>query len=127
MAKKQTKPRCDRTNIVIWEKYYLKTKYQEKALIPAEAIDKNWLGIWCYNDADIKLKDSAMFVTTDGHRVKIKLIACCNNSKGDESEWLSKIAQELYDVKFEVIQSHWFARLGRLGGYWCLIEMEKTI
>ena len=127
MAKitKNSTPASERVNIAIYEKYYLKTKFQKRALVPHEAIDANWMGIWCYNQADQRLKDSAVFVTTDGHRVRIKLIACCNNSKGDEYEWLQDIAEKTYGLKFETIQSNWFARLGNLSGYWHLIEMEE--
>lgn len=129
MAKKTKNniPLSERVNIAIYEKYYLKTKFQKKALIPSEVIDRNWLGIWCFTEADRRLKDSAVFVTTDGHRVRIKLIGCCNNSKGDESEWLQDMAEKTYGLKFETIQSNWFARLGNLSGYWHLIEMEEAV
>lgn len=129
MAKKtkNSTPASERVNIAIYEKYYLKTKFQKRALVPHEAIDANWMGIWCYNQADQRLKDSAVFVTTDGHRVRIKLIGGCNNSKGDEHEWLQDIAEKTYGLKFETIQSNWFARLGNLSGYWHLIEMEEVI
>lgn len=128
MAKKTKNsiPVSERVNIAIYEKYYLKTKFQKRALVPDEVIDRNWMGIWCYNQADHKLKNSAEFVTTDGHRVRIKLIGCCNNSKGDEHEWLQDIAEKTYGLKFEVVQSNWFARLGNLSGYWHLIEMEEV-
>lgn len=128
MAKKtkNSTPASERVNIAIYEKYYLKTKFQKRALVPHEVIDANWMGIWCYNQADQKLKDSAVFVTTDGHRVRIKLIGCCNNSKGDEFEWLQEMAEKTYGLKFETIQSNWFARLGNLSGYWHLIEMEEV-
>lgn len=129
MAKKtkNSTPASERVNIAIYEKYYLKTKFQKRALVPHEAIDANWMGIWCYNQADQRLKDSAVFVTTDGHKVRIKLIGCCNNSKGDEHEWLQDVAEKTYGLKFETIQSNWFARLGNLSGYWHLIEMEEAI
>ena len=128
MAKKTKNniPLSERVNIAIYEKYYLKTKFQKRALIPSEAIDRNWLGIWCFTEADQRLKDSAVFVTTDGYKVRIKLIGCCNNSKGDEYEWLQNICGNIYGVKFEVVQSNWYARLGNLSGYWHLIEMEET-
>ena len=128
MAKK-TKvsiPASERINIAIYEQYALRTKYQPKALVPTEVIDRNWLGIWCFSEADRRLKDSAVFVTADGHRVRIKLIGCCNNSKGDESEWLQNVCEATYGLKFEVVQSHWYARLGNLSGYWHLIEMEEA-
>lgn len=115
-----------RVNIAIYEEYYLKTKFQKRALIPSEAIDRNWLGIWCFTEADKRLKDSAVFVTTDGHRVRIKLIGCCNNSNGDEYKWLQNVCDDVYGLKFEAIQSNWFARLGNLSGYWHLIEMEEA-
>lgn len=129
MAKKTKNsiPASERVNIAIFEKYYLKTKFHKKALVPEEVIDRNWLGIWCFSEADRRLKDSAVFVTTDGHRVRIKLIGCCNNSKGDGSEWLQVMAEKTYGLKFEIIQSNWFARLGNLSGYWHLIEMEEII
>ena len=128
MAKKtkNSTPASERVNIAIYEKYYLKTKFQKRALVPHEAIDANWMGIWCYNQADQRLKDSAVFVTTDGYKVRIKLIGCCNNSKGDEHEWLQDVAEKTYGLKFETIQSNWFARLGNLSGYWHLIEMEEV-
>lgn len=128
MAKKtkNSTPASERVNLAIYEKYYLKTKFQKRALVPYEAIDANWMGICCYNQADQRLKDSAVFVTTDGHRVRIKLIGCCNNSKGDEYEWLQDVAEKTYGLKFETIQSNWFARLGNLSGYWHLIEMEEV-
>lgn len=128
MAKKtkNNTPLSERVNIAIYEKYYLKTKFQKRALVPSEVIDRNWLGIWCFSEADRRLKDSAVFVTTDGHRVRIKLIGCCNNSKGDQYEWLQDIAEKTYGLKFETIQSNWFARLGNLSGYWHLIEMEEV-
>lgn len=128
MAKKtkNNTPASERVNIVIFEKYYLKTKFQKKALVPTEVIDKNWLGIWCFTEADQRLKDSAVFVTTDGHKVRIKLIGCCNNSKGDQYEWLQHVCDKTYGLKFEVVQSHWYARLGNLSGYWHLIEMEEA-
>lgn len=116
----------ERVNIVIYEEYSLMTKYQERALVPTEVIDRNWLGIWCFSEADQRLKDSAIFVTTDGYKVRIKLIGCCNNSKGDEFEWLSNACEKTYGLKFEVVQSHWYARLGNISGYWHLIEMEKA-
>lgn len=128
MAKK-TKSKLsisERVNIVIYEEYSLMTKYQERALVPTEVIDRNWLGIWCFSEADQRLKDSAIFVTTDGYKVRIKLIGCCNNSKGDEFEWLSNACEKTYGLKFEVVQSHWYARLGNISGYWHLIEMEKA-
>ena len=129
MAKKtkNSTPVSERVNIVIFEEYTLRTKFQKKALVPSEVIDRNWLGIWCYNEADQRLKDSAIFVTTDKHKVRIKLIGCCNNSKGDEYEWLQNVAEKTYGLKFEIIQSNWFARLGNLSGYWHLIEMEEAI
>lgn len=129
MAKKTKNniPLSERVNIAIYEKYYLKTKFQKRALVPDEVIDRNWMGIWCFSEADQKLKDSAVFVTTDGHRVRIKLIGCCNNSKGDEYEWLQDVAEKTYGLKFETIQSNWFARLGNLSGYWHLIEMEEAV
>ena len=129
MAKKKqnNQPSSERTNIVIFDKYTLRTKYQKRALVPHEVIDANWMGIWCYNQADQRLKDSAVFVTTDGHRVRIKLIGCCNNSKGDEYKWLQNVCDDVYGLKFETIQSNWFARLGNLSGYWHLIEMEEAI
>ena len=127
MAKKKNNlPVSQRTNIAIWERYTLKTKLQKRALVPEEVIDRDWLSLWCYNEADHKLKDSAIFVTTDGHKVRIKLIGCCNNSKGDEYEWLQNVAEKTYGLKFETIQSNWFARLGNLSGYWHLIEMEEV-
>ena len=128
MAKKTKNniPLSERVNIAIYEKYYLKTKFQERALVPDEVIDRNWMGIWCFSEADQKLKDSAVFVTTDGYKVRIKLIGCCNNSKGDEHEWLQDVAEKTYGLKFETIQSNWFARLGNLSGYWHLIEMEEA-
>lgn len=128
MAKKTKNniPLSERVNIAIYEKYYLKTKFQKRALIPSEAIDRNWLGIWCFTEADQRLKDSAVFVTTDGYKVRIKLIGCCNNSKGDEYEWLQNICENIYGIKFEVVQSNWYARFGNLSGYWHLIEMEET-
>lgn len=128
MAKKTKNniPLSERVNIAIYEKYYLKTKFQKRALIPSEAIDRNWLGIWCFTEADQRIKDSAVFVTTDGYKVRIKLIGCCNNSKGDEYEWLQNICENIYGIKFEVVQSNWYARLGNLSGYWHLIEMEET-
>ena len=128
MAKKtkNSTPASERVNIVIYEEYTLRTKFHKRALIPSEAIDKNWLGIWCYSEADRKLKDSAVFVTTDGYRVRIKLIGCCNNSKGDEYEWLENIAEKTYGLKFEIIQRNWYARLGNLSGYCHLIEMEEV-
>lgn len=129
MAKKtkNSTPVSERVNIAIYEKYYLKTKFQKRALVPTEVIDRNWMGIWCYSEADHKLKNSAVFVTTDGHRVRIKLIGCCNNSKGDQNEWLQDVAEKTYGLKFETIQSNWFARLGNLSGYWHLIEMEEAV
>lgn len=129
MAKKTKNsiPASDMVNIAIYEKYTLRTKFQKRALVPEEVIDRNWLGIWCYNQADQKLKDSAVFVTTDGHRVRIKLIGCCNNSKGDQYEWLQDVAEKTYGLKFETIQSNWIARLGNISGYWHLIEMEEAI
>ncbi len=128
MAKKtkNSTPASERVNIAIYEKYYLKTKFQKRALVPTEVIDRNWMGIWCYSEADHKLKNSAEFVTTDGHRVRIKLIGCCNNSKGDQHEWLQNMAEKTYGLKFETIQSNWFARLGNISGYWHLIEMEEV-
>lgn len=128
MAKKtkNSTPASERVNIAIYEKYYLKTKFQKKALIPSEVIDRNWLGIWCFTEADKRLKDSAVFVTTDGYKVRIKLIGCCNNSKGDQHEWLQDVAEKTYGLKFETIQSNWFARFGNLSGYWHLIEMEEV-
>ena len=129
MAKKtkNSTPASERVNIAIYEKYYLKTKFQKRALVPDEVIDRNWMGIWCFSEADQRLKDSAVFVTTDGHRVRIKLIGCCNNSKGDQHEWLQDIAEKTYGLKFETIQSNWYARLGNLSGYWHLIEMEEAV
>ena len=129
MAKKtkSNQPASERVNIAIYDKYYLKTKFQKRALVPHEAIDANWTGIWCFSEADRRLKDSAVFVTTDGHRVRIKLIGCCNNSKGDQYEWLQDVAEKTYGLKFETIQSNWFARLGNLSGYWHLIEMVEAI
>lgn len=128
MAKKKNNlPASERTNIAIWERYTLKTKFQKRALVPEEVIDRDWLRLWCYNEADHKLKDSAIFVTTDGYKVRIKLIGCCNNSKGDEYEWLQNVAEKTYGLKFETIQSNWYARLGNLSGYWHLIEMEEAI
>ncbi len=128
MAKrtKNSTPVSERVNIVIFEEYYLKTKFQKKALVPTEVIDKNWLGIWCFTEADQRLKDSAVFVTTDGYKVRIKLIGCYNNSKGDQYELLQHLCENAYGLKFEVMQSHWFARLGNLSGYWHLIEMEEA-
>lgn len=128
MAKKTKNniPLSERVNIAIYEEYYLKTKFQKRALVPTEVIDRNWMGIWCYSEADHKLKNSAVFVTTDGHRVRIKLIGCCNNSKGDQHEWLQDMAEKTYGLKFETIQSNWFARLGNISGYWHLIEMEEV-
>lgn len=128
MAKKTKSKQSisERVNIVIYEEYSLRTKYQERALVPTEVIDRNWLGIWCFSEADQRLKDSAIFVTTDGYKVRIKLIGCCNNSKGDEFEWLSNACEKTYGLKFEVVQSHWYARLGNISGYWHLIEMEKA-
>ena len=128
MAKKtkNSTPASERVNIAIYEKYYLKTKFQKRALIPSEAIDRNWLGIWCFTEADHRIKDSAIFVTTDGYKVRIKLIGCCNNSKGDEFEWLQNACEKTYGLKFEVVQSNWYARLGNLSGYWHLIEMEEV-
>ena len=120
MAKKTKSKQSisERVNIVIYEEYSLMTKYQERALVPTEVIDRNWLGIWCFSEADQRLKDSAIFVTTDGYKVRIKLIGCCNNSKGDEFEWLSNACEKTYGLKFEVVQSHWYARLGNISGYW---------
>lgn len=128
MAKKTKNniPLSERVNIAIYEKYYLKTKFQERALVPDEVIDRNWMGIWCFSEADQKLKDSAVFVTTDGYKVRIKLIGCCNNSKRDQHEWLQHMCENTYGLKFEVVQSNWFARLGKLSGYWHLIEMEEV-
>lgn len=128
MAKKTKSKQSisERVNIVIYEEYSLGTKYQERALVPSEVIDRNWLGIWCFSEADQRLKDSAIFVTTDGYKVRIKLIGCCNNSKRDEFEWLSNACEKTYGLKFEVVQSHWYARLGNISGYWHLIEMEKA-
>lgn len=124
---KNSQPLSERTNIAIWDKYTLRTKFQKRALVPHEAIDANWMGIWCYNQVDQKLKDSAVFVATDGHRVRIKLIGCCNNSNGDQYEWLQDVAEKTYGLKFETIQSNWFARFGNLSGYWHLIEMEEAV
>lgn len=128
MAKKtkNNQPASERINIAIFEEYYLKTKFQKRALVPTEAIDKNWLGIWCFTEADQRLKNSAVFVTTDGYRVRIKLIGCCNNSNGDQYEWLQNLCEKTYQLKFEVVQSHWYARLGNISGYWHLIEMEEA-
>lgn len=128
MAKKTNTrvPASERVNIAIYEKYYLGTKYQPKALVPHEVIDRNWMGIWCFSEADRRLKDSAIFVTTDGYRVRIKLIGCCNNIKGDQHEFLSHICEKTYGIPFETVQSHWYARLGNLCGYWHQIEMEKV-
>ena len=123
---KNSQPTSERTNIVIFEKYTLRTKFQKRALVPTEVIDRDWMGIWCYNEADHRLKDSAVFVTTDGYKVRIKLIGCCNNSKGDQHEWLQNMAEKTYGLKFETIQSNWYARLGNLSGYWHLIEMEEV-
>ena len=116
----------ERINIAIYEEYYLKTKFQKKALVPHEVIDRNWLGICCLSEADKRLKDSAIFVTTDGYRVRIKLIGCCNNSNGDQYEWLQHECEKTYGLKFEVVQSNWYARLGNLSGYWHLIKMEEV-
>ena len=116
----------ERVNIAIDERYNLKTKSQKRALVPHEAIDANWMGIRCFSEADRGLKDSAVFVTTDGHRVHIKLIACCNNSRGDEHKWLQNVAEMTYGLKFEVIQRNWYSRLGNLSGYWYLIEMQEV-
>lgn len=128
MAKKTKNSQLstERINIAIYEEYYLKTKFQKKALVPHEVIDRNWLGICCISEADKRLKDSAIFVTTDGYRVRIKLIGCCNNSNGDQYEWLQHACEKTYGLKFEVVQSNWFARLGNLSGYWHLIEMEEV-
>lgn len=73
------------------------------------------------------MKNNAVFVTSDGHRVRIKLIACCNNSNGGQYEWLQNVAEQIYGLKFEPIQSNWFARLGNLSGYWHVIDMEEVI
>ena len=128
MAKKtkNSTPASERVNIVIYEEYTLRTKFHKRALVPEEVIDRNWMGIWCYSEADRRLRDSAVFVTTDGYRVRIKLIGCCNNSKGDEYEWLENIAEKTYGLKFDIIQRNWYARLGTLSGYWHLIEMEEV-
>ena len=129
MAKKtnNSTPISERVNIVVYEEYTLRTKFQKRALVPSEVIDRNWLGIWCFSEADKRLKDSAVFVTTDGHRVRIKLIGCCNNSKGDEYEWLQDVAEKIYGLRLETIRSNWYARLGNLSGYWHLIEMEEAV
>ena len=128
MAKKtkNSTPVSERVNIVIYKEYTLRTKFQKRALVPSEVIDRKWLEIWCFTEADKRLKDSAVFVTTDGYKVRIKLIGCCNNSKGDEYEWLQNVAEKTYGLKFEIIQSNWYARLGNLSGYWHLIEMEEA-
>lgn len=128
MAKKtkNSQPIAERVNIAIWEQYTLKTKFQKKALVPTEAIDRNWMGIWCYSAADHKVKESAVFVTTDGHKVHIKLLGCENYTKGDDTEWLSTLSESLYGIKFEVLWSNWYARFGDLSGYWHLIEMEEV-
>lgn len=115
----------EKPNISINDQYIIKTKFQDRALIPQEAIDSNWFKLHCFNSLDQKLKDSAVFITTDGHKVHIKPIGCCNNSKGDEIEWLQAVSEKAYGLKFETLQSHWFARLGDLSGYWHLIGMEE--
>ena len=108
MAKKtkNSTPASERVNIVIYEEYALRTKFQKRALVPYEAIDANWMGIWCISEADRRLKDSAVFVTTDGYKVHIKLIGCCNNSKGDQYDWLQNVCEQTYGIKFEVVQSN---------------------
>ena len=129
MAKKKTSsriPPSERVNIVIFEEYYLGTKFRNRALVPQEVIDRNWLNIWCFSEADQRLKDSAIFRTSDRKKVTIKLLGCCNNSKGDEFEWLAHVCEKTYGLPFESVQSNWFARLGHLSGYWHLIEMEEV-
>lgn len=129
MAKKtkSNTPLSERTNIAIYEKYYLKTKFQKRALVPYEAIDQSWMDIWCYNEADHNLKNSAIFVTTDNIRVTIKIISCCNNSRQDNFSWLQNMADFIYGLKFEVLQRNWQSRLGNLCGYWYVIDMEEVI
>lgn len=114
------------SNIVLLEKYIVKTKFQDRALVPFEAIDSNWYNLICLNDSDVKIKNNAIFETIDGHKVKLKFILGCDNSKGDEFKLLQNVCSNVYDMKFEVIQSHWYARLGNLSGFWYLIEMNKA-
>lgn len=114
-------------SISVLDNYIIKTKFQNKALVPHEAIDIRWFKLRCYNPADWDLKKSAIFGTLDYRFVKIKFIATCDNVNASINSWLETLCDELYGLKFSIFKSNWIARLGEISDTWHLIEMEEII
>lgn len=69
--------------------------------------------------------DKGLFQCSSGEIVKVEWRGVFRNEKGESREQLEWIAQDLYGKSFEWVQSQWYARLGKLDGFWDKIRMRK--
>lgn len=95
--------------------FQIKTKFAPKALIPTNAIERDW--------ATTPDTQNIPLQTMDGKIAQIRVIGAYNNAEGGWNDHFDEICQELYKMPFSAVQSNYKARLGYITNYWYLIEM----
>lgn len=67
-----------------------------------------------------------VFECMGGERVRVEWVGTFGNENGESKEWLDRIAQYLYGWTFEQVETQWYARLGKLDGWWDEIRIRKV-
>ena len=98
--------------------------------IPLRYVDKDGKG---YCDAlipsEIRANCSAngVYRCLGGELVRIEWLRVCDNTRGVYDEALDGISKDLYNLPSSRLKSVWFARLGKVEGWWDKIRCRIVI
>ena len=98
--------------------------------IPLRYIDKEGNG---YCDAlipsEVRANCSAdgVYRCLGGELVRVEWLRVCDNTRGEYDDVLDSISKDLYGLPFTNVRSMWFARLGRVEGWWDKIRCRLVV
>lgn len=90
----------------------IQLKYNETAIIP--------------DDIVLGEKRGKKYELLTGEIVTLEYRFSCDNRKGMFDKDLEELCQENYGIPFSRVKSMWFARLGKLSGFWHSVRMHKV-
>lgn len=112
--------------ITLSEPYRIHHKFRDVALVPSEAIDREWYRMILKNAADSILHKNAVFITIDKIQVKLNFTATWNNENKQFNNELNSISQELYGTSFDNLSGYYRKGVGSLSGWWNRVKMERV-
>ena len=102
--------------------FKLKHKYQEKILIPHEALDPIWAQARMSSVSVSELWHNSPFETTDGVIVSLSFVFTTTI----EDCHLDSYSKDLYSMSFDKYKHIWVNCYGRLSGVWSVVKMVEV-